>query len=105
MWSMFLPELDKKILKVAPWNDFIDVTKNRFVFGDNPQKRKERSQKQQIYRMNNVFINELIYRKASNIERRNYIPNMFDKYFSLDFQKQTQEELQEINWKILPQQE
>jgi len=54
-----------------------------------------RSEKQKLYRVPNLYINEKIYKLALDIERKNHIPNMFDKYFSLEKKKSTRQRLQE----------
>lgn len=93
--NIFVSELDKKPLKLAPWDEYIDIAKNKFVMWENAQERKRRSDKQKLYRWNNLYINEEIYKLATNIERKNHIPNMFDKYFSLEKKKTTSQKLQE----------
>lgn len=95
MGNIFVSELDKKPLKLASWNEYIDIKKNKFVMWENAQERKRRSDKQKLYTGKNIYINDEIYKLATDIERKNHIPNMFDKYFSFETKKTTSQKLQE----------
>lgn len=96
MWSIYTSELEKKPFKIGKWSEFVELKKNRFLPPGNKEEAKIRKEKQILYNTPNYYINDKIYTLAENIQRRNYIPNMFDKYFSFEDKKTTNQKLHEV---------
>ncbi|AHB41745.1 hypothetical protein P148_SR1C00001G0958 [candidate division SR1 bacterium RAAC1_SR1_1] len=92
--SMYLEAKNKGAFEVGPWEEYVDLTKNKFFIGRSKEENKIRNEKQKKYK-NPEIINEKIYEIAKQVNQRNHIENKFDRYFNLDATKTISEKLHE----------